>query len=337
MKKLLLTLLLAGIFNTGYLFSQENVNNPGVVFEYMKKSPIMFKIEELKDTILPPDRSKNLLENKFRRIKDSSEYIVMEYDELIYKDRIFIDAEKLFSEGKYQEALLEYKNLYQKYPDFTMALTMQGLCLIKSGNQDDAIDVLRDAVSDNFIDFQAHKLLADIYANMELLDVAIRHILYAHILNRNDSEINIKRIELFKKKGLNTSSWVFVPQVKFEATKSDVDIYIKPQYEGYGMVDAVWRYDDDYKKTKKNADAKFNLNRFQEIVVAQAFMLSRTPWYAETEEGRIIKKVIETRMVNEFIYYEIILPDNPEEVRKLSEDIINKLEKYLMTVRGEVK
>lgn len=337
MNKLLLIILLAGIFNTEYLFSQENVNNPGVVFEYMKKSPIMFNVKELNDTILPPDRSKNLLENKFRRIKDSSEYLVMEYDELIYQDKIFIEAEKLFSEGKYPEALLAYKNLYQKYPDFTKALTLQGLCLIKSGNQDDAIDVLRDAVSENFIDFQAHKLLAGIYDDMELLDVAVRHILYAHILNRNDAEINNKRIELFKKKGLNASSWVFVPQVKYEASKSDVDIFIKPQYEGYGIVDAVWRYDDDYRKTKKNADAKINLNRFQEFVVAQAVMLSRTPWYGETEEGRIIKKVIETRMVNEFIYYEIILPDYPEEVRKLSEELINKIVKYVMTVRGEVK
>ena len=336
MKFFYLSVFVLFMMSVSYLISQETVNNPMLISQFMEKSPIMYRFTEFKDTILPPDRTKNLVENKFRRIKDGDEFFTVEYDESIYSDELYKSAQKLFDEKNFSSAGENFKKLFEKYPDFPKALTLQAGCLIAEGKSDDAIDILRDAITDNFIDYEAHVLLSKLYDEMGLLDVALRHILFAHIINRNDVKIHSLKTELFKKKGLNTSAWVFVPQIKYKASKSDVEMIIKEQYQGYAMVEALWKFDTDYRKTKLEPDAPINLNRLQESFIAQSVSL-RIPWYMETDEGKTLKSALDNKMVNEFIYYEIILPEYPYESHKLSEERLNKLANYILTARGEIK
>lgn len=317
--------------------SQNVVNNPNVILQYIEKSPIMYVMEELKDTILPKDQSKNLVENNFYRLIDGKEIIVLEYDEAIFRDELFKKAEAEFESKNYKEALNYYKKLYDKFPDYAAAQTKQAKCIIKLNNSDDAIDLLRSAISQNYIDYEAHKLLAKLYADMDLIDVAVRYITTAHILNRNDKEINDLRVELFTKKDLRTDNWAFTPQVKYDASSKEVMIYTKEQYQFYAYADALWTYDKDYLKTKTIPESPYNLNRLQETILAHSIALQKVPWYSTIVEGATLKFAFEKMLINEFIYYEIILPQFPDEAQKLSEDQINKLVNYVLTIRGELK
>jgi tetratricopeptide (TPR) repeat protein len=305
--------------------------------QFVQKSPIMYGMDKLTDTILPPDRSKNIIENKFYRMKDDKEIIVIEYDEAIFKDELYKNAEKQFAANEYEKALESYKKLFAKFPDYSRAQTLQAKCLIKLNKSDDAVDLLRSAISDNFIDYEAHQLLGKLYADMDLLDVALRYITTAHILNRNDAEINQQRIEMFTKKGYKAHNWVFVPQVKYEASSKNITMYCKEQFQFYAAADALWTYDTDYRQTKNNLDKKVNLNRLQETMLMHSVALQRVPWYSATEEGTAFKTSLEKKLINEFIYYEIVLPQYPEEVQKFSEEQVNKLVNYVLTIRGELK
>lgn len=336
MKSFIVFLVAIILGNFSSLVSQK-VNNPAEIFQFMQKSTIMYDFAELKDSIMPPDRSNLLVENKFLRQKDGEDYFAFEYDESIFSDDLYKSGLNLLEAKKYSEASDNFKKLFEKYPDFPLALTLQAQCLYYSGNEDDAIDLFRSAISENFIDYDAHYYLAVLYDKMGLTDVAVRHILFAHILNRNDAKINNKRIELFSKKGLNTSNWVFVPQIKYKAGKSDVQMIIKQQYTGYAMAEALWLYDDDYRKTKEDPDNPLNLNKITECLASHSAVFSKIPWYGETDEGKSLRTALEKKMFTEFIYYEVILPSHPYEVHKLSEERINKLANYIMTARGEIK
>ncbi|MBX3042917.1 MAG: tetratricopeptide repeat protein [Candidatus Kapabacteria bacterium] len=331
---LIIFFLLLGISK---LYSQGAVNSPAVIFQFIEKSPIMYQFSELKDTILPPDRSKNVLENKYRRIVDGDEIFVIEYDDEIFSNELYILGMSLLNSGNYDDAASKFKLLYENFPDFYKALTLQGLCLLKKGNADDALDLLRDAISENFIDFEAHLLLADLYDEMGLIDVAIRHVLFANIINRNNPEINNKRLEIFKKKGFSNVEWFFVPQIKYKASKSDVEMIVKEQYTGYAMAESLWKFDDEYRKTKSDPDAEINLNRTYECISTHAAAVSRFPMYFDTPEGKCFKAALENKMVSEFVYFEIILPDYPAEALKLSETRIHKIANYIINARGEVK
>ncbi|GAB1371485.1 hypothetical protein MASR1M45_15470 [Candidatus Kapaibacterium sp.] len=317
--------------------AQVTVNNPQVIMQYIQKSPILYSLDVLKDSIPPPDRSNNIVKNKFRRIKDASEYLIMEYDELIMADELYLKSNKLFDEKKFSEAESEFKKLYEKYPDYTLALTMQAKCLINQNKTDEALDILRKAISENYIDYEAHYLLADLYKKIDLIDAAVRFITTAHILNRNDNTIQSLMSEIYKVKGLNLQNWQFVPQIKYEHSRDEVKIYCKTQYEGYAWAEALWKFDNDYRITKNNLDKKYNLNQYQECLMYHSIALQALPWYAATEEGKAFKHSLETRKFNEFIFYEIILPEFPEESLKFTEDQMNKMVDYIMVIRAGQK
>ncbi|WP_010662285.1 tetratricopeptide repeat protein [Marinilabilia salmonicolor] len=335
MKNLLLTfiLLLAGFLS----LSAQEIHSPAEIFEIMEKSPITYELNELEDEILPPDRTDNLNFNSYYRVIEDGQIFTYRYQVDSIAQEYLKSAEKFFEDRMFSAAKEMYIEALRSDSTSYWVMTYIGQMCGIEGDFDQAIDWYKKAISLNFIDYMAHWFLADAYKEQGKMDEAVDEITIAMILNRNNPRIKESFNDIYRRKKLELSDWTFTPQMQLDSIgKNKVGVSFDADWLGYALVKALWRYEPGYQESMG-----VEAGSFSTIEEKEAFVSLMTGFDRKTvkkhPEFRALKASLDKDMIDEFIFYEIVLPEHPFVAYQLSEEFINQIKDYVIAVRGDQK
>ena len=148
----------------------------------------------------------------------------------------------------------------------------------------------------------------------------------------------MKRLnEIYKAKKIKYHDWCFNPQYKLEEKNAETTkIYFQSDWLGYSLVKAVWKFEPDYRKSMGMSENTISTLEEKEALIAIAYTLTKKKM-KKYPEFKALKLAIENDMLNEYIFYEIILPENPIYASYLTEEFIQSIKKYVIEVRCNVK
>ena len=196
----------------------------------------------------------------------------------------------------------------------------------------------------NYIDFEAHFLLANIFHELVRRDgsgekeKAIKHITLAHILNRNQTDILNSLKEIYNSVGINYKEWQFNPQYTIsKQDNQEIHIAYKDSpWLAYGTCKAVWEYEPGYKEKMKNISSAPQLITEEKECLLNALIAYENMEGDKSQfpEFEMLALALKNRTVDDFILYEILSPKQPLEISKLPKEKLEKLANYVSSLRS---
>ena len=332
MKKLGLTITLITLLTS--LAIGQQIHTPAEIFKLMEKSPVSYELKELKQPVPVPDRSANLNFNDFYRVQSGNEIFTYRYSVNDTVSSYLKKAEDFFQSRQYSFARDMYMMALKLDSTYYQSITYIGQTYEIEGNLDEAITWYQKAIDKNYIDYMAHWFMADAYKVKGELKTAVDEITIAQILNRNNPRILRSLNEIYQLNKLKTKEWVFNPQMEIDSTgPHNVSIASSPDWLGYAMVKALWAYEPGYRESmgvKKNTYSTLEEKECFALLI-NGFSKKKL---RKHPEYKALNLALDKYMINEYIFYEIILPDNPFAAYQLSEEFINSIKDYVIQIRG---
>lgn len=335
MKKRLLTI---GILGLGFLsvIGQE-LHSPAEIFKIMEKSPMTYELNALEKEILPKDRTENLNYNHYYRMNDGKQIWTYKYEIDSTIQTHLTKAEEYFHGKKFSLAREMYLEALRVDTTYFEVMTYIGQTYGIEGDFDKAIEWYTKTINLNYIDYMAHWFLADAYKTKGELDKAVDEITIAMILNRNNPRIKKSLIDIFELKKLKTDEWTFNPQMEIDSIGANkVRISFDSDWLGYAMVKALWKYEPGYKKSMGVSDGSFSTIEEKECFVSLMTSINKKK-LKKHPEFNALQLALDKKMIDEYIFYEIVLPEHPFVAYQLPIDFIDGIKNYVIEVRGKQK
>lgn len=335
MKKHLFSLAIIGmLFFAGYT---QNLNTPAEIFKIMEESSVMYEIQILEKEILPPDRTNLLNYNDVYRVKENNNYIVINYDVSGSTASYASKAEEYFEKKDYANARNMYLQALAIDSTYYEIMTYLGQTYYIEGDYENAINWYEKVIKLNFIDYMAHWFLADALSLKGDTERALDEITIAMILNRNNPRIKKSFDRIYESKKLKTTHWVFNPQMEIGLVdENKVKISFAEDWLSYAMAKAVWNFEPGYKEKKGVAKESYSSLEEKEAIAGLYLTMDKKK-QKKLPEFKALSLAIDKKMLDEYIIYEIMLPDHPSIVYQLTEETILGIKEYVKTVRGGLK
>jgi tetratricopeptide (TPR) repeat protein len=245
-------------------------------------------------------------------------------------------AEDAFHDNKYEEARQWYLRSLTIDSTYYTVMTYIGQTYGIERNWDKAIEWYNKVISLNYIDYMAHWFLADAYQATGRPEEAKKEIITAHILNRNNPRIRTALISILKANHLKLDDWTFNPQY---SVSKDANNKIQVKYgDGwlpFALTKAVWAFEPGYRESMGYE----NENTFRELEEKEALigmLLSDDPKTKNLPETIALEKATKdtkNNLLQEYIFYEILLPEHPAVAFQLPDNFIEAISTYLLKVR----
>jgi hypothetical protein len=328
MKKLLsvitLTLLSANLFS-------QKIHSPAEILKLLENSTIAYNIKILTEPIAEKDYSEKLNSNNFYRVVTDTSLYTMGYKN---DNPFFNRAEELFQTSK-DSALYLYKLAYDADTSLYIALTYAGQLLDILGDRSGAMDYYKKAISRNYIDFMAHWFLADDYLLNGDVRKAVDEIVIAQILNRNNPRVHKSLKQIFAKAKNKTEDWYFNPQVRIqEQPDKTISVEMNENWFGYGSAKALWDFEPGYRASMGVDSGTISTNEYRECLISQVIAQeNKKSTVKKYPQLRVLQDAAKNQFLDEYILYEIILPENPFVAYQLPEKTILSIKDYILKVR----
>lgn len=331
MKKLILTIVISVIF-INFLNAQD-LNSPAEIFKIMEKSKVSYSINILEKEIVPSDRSDVVnLNDVYRKYTDNGMETI-KYTLSEEGKKSLAKAEEYYSRDEPTNARKWYKKVLETDPEYYTVMTYIGETFDKEQDFKSSIRWYEKTINKNYIDYMAHWFLADALRNTDLKR-AVREITIAKILNRNNERINLSFNQIYELAKVNNNNWVFNPQIKIESSsENNVDLYYKDDWLGFAMVKAVWEYEPGYRESKGVKIGSYSTDEDKEALVALLSPMKKKE-IRKNPFAKSLKKCFDNGMLNEYIFYEIVLPEYPFVAYQLNEDFIESIADYVIDIRS---
>ena len=336
MKKLVLFFLCI----CGYTLYSQELHTPAQLIEIMEKSEKMYRIEVTELPFSIPNRSGKLNRNDFYVVDSLDTRILHEYD-LPEDAVIHLDmAETHFQNNRYADARREYEKVLEIAPEYYKVLTYIAQTYGREQNFDEALNYYKKAIELNRIDYLAHMLIADIYSLKGDYQKAAYHITYAQILNRNNPRINQWLKDIYGKAKLKPLDFTFHPQMKLSSNEDSTEITVEASklWMLYAICNSIWIFEPGYAESQGKEQDDFSLLEEKEgIVCLLTSLKSAKKKEKKLAEFVALQKALDAKMLDEYIIYEIWLPDYPWLSYRFSEKFLDIMVEYVMHVRGGKK
>jgi tetratricopeptide (TPR) repeat protein len=317
------------------------VHKPAELLKIMKDSKVTYVVAELYVDVNPRDYSNMYLNGTNIYHEDSDGHMAVK------KLVLMKDAEAEWNAGEKSftqdsnliQARKHYKNVLDMQSDYYPAKVRIGQTFEKEKDFEKATMAYKQAVSKNFVDYMPHWMLAEAYYKEKNFEDAASEITLAHILDRNNSKIIERLIDMYADAKLNYDDWVFTPQVKlFKGQKeNEIKVLSKEGWGGYAIGKAIWGYEPGYSESQGEKPGALSLLQEQEC------LLTLLAGYDETkiktpDAGLVnLQKAQENKLLEGFIYYEIFLKQQPAMVYQLPNTVIKKMKNYFMLTHSGQK
>ncbi len=318
----------------------QEMHTQAEILKIMEKSRVTYVLSNLENEILPSDRTDNLNYGQYYRVTNENEILTYKYEINEDAKEYLSKAEQLFQDDKFKMTRDMYLKVLEVDSTYYQVMTYIGQTYGIEGDFNKAIEWYIKTIELNYIDYMAHWFLADAYKSQNKLDKAVDEITIAMILNRNNPRIMKALIDIYALKKLKTSDWVFNPQMQIDSTGvNKVKIIFNMDWFGYALVKAVWLYEPGYKESMGAKESSFSTTEEKECLVSLIATIhtidkKRLKKYPEFNA---LQLAFDHKMVNEYIFYEIILLDYPFVAYQLTEEFINDIKDYVIQIRGKQK
>lgn len=334
MKKFAITL---GLILMYWSSIGQEIHSPAEIFEILEKSPVTYELNALEGEISPPDRSSKLNYNHYYRLVDADGISTYPYQVKDEIKELLSNAEEHFFEKEFSSARNMYLKVLDVDPTYYQVMTYIGQIYGIEGDFDTAIEWYTKAITVNYIDYMAHWFLADAYKIRGEIDKAVDEITIAIILNRNNPRIKNLLDEIYGMKKLKTADWVFNPQMDIDSIGANrVRVAFNSDWLGYAMVKALWMYEPNYKESMGVKDGAFSTIEEKEAFVSLMANMNKKK-LKKYPELKALQLALDKQMIDEYIFYEIVLIDHPFVAYQLSEEMVHDIKDYVVQVRGVQK
>jgi tetratricopeptide (TPR) repeat protein len=314
-------------------FSQ-TLHSPAEILKIMEDSKLSYEINALSKPLECIDRSNNIVDQAYYRVKNDSSITTFTYN-LKPEAKPFLDkAEKHFAQRNLDSARIYYEKVLEIDPAYYKVMTYIGQMYGSTGNLDKALEWYQKTIALNYIDYLAHWLMADIYRMQGKINEAVNEITIANVLNRNNPRLKKLQYELYDQAKLKTDDWCFNPQMEISSEGSKVKVAFDEVWIGYALPKAIWKYEPGYKESMGVKKDQYSTLEDKEcllnLLIALKNSKTNTKKYPDITN---LKKAVDKGFINEYIIYEIVLPEKPFAASQLSEETINKIKDYILSVR----
>lgn len=330
--------MILGILGVGLLnvIGQE-IHTPADIFKIMEKSPVTYELSVLEKEILPKDRTDNLNYNHYYRVNDGGQISTYKYKIDSNVQTYLTKAEEYFQEKKFSLAREMYLEALREDSTYFEVMTYIGQTYGIEGDFDKAIEWYKKTIDLNYIDYMAHWFLADAYRTKGELHKAVDEISIAMILNRNNPRIKKSLNDIFELKKLKTDDWTFNPQMEIDSIGvNKVRVSFDSDWLGYAMVKALWKYEPGYKKSMGVSDGSFSTIEEKECFVSLMTSFDKKK-LKKYPEFKALQLALDKKMIDEYIFFEIVLPEHPFVAYQLPIEFIDGIKNYVIEVRGKQK
>lgn len=108
------------------------------------------------------------------------------------------------------------------------------------------------------------------------------------------------------------------------------------KWSGYGMAKALWEFEPGYKESMGIKNNKHSTIEDRECLVALLVALENSKANIDKDNQlRILKDAVNNKYLNEYIFYEIFLPENPVIAYQLPEETILRIKDYILNIRNK--
>ncbi len=319
----------------------QDLHLPEDIAKIMDKSVIYYDLKHTPD--IAKDKTLDILPNDFYFQKDENDGELLKRYEIERNVKLYKKYQKAngyIIKKKYSKARKIYKKLLKNHPENAIILTQIGWTYFHEKNYIEAIKSAKQAIRVNYIHYPAYILLTNIHLKSNQLDEAMEAITKAHLLNRNNPAIISILKQVFKQKKLvYEDDWAFVKQYKITKGEDNQILieYANEPWRAYAACQAVWEYEPYYQDKMKITDDNLEKLRAHESLLNM--MVAYENWDKEKPKkqfsmGLSIQKAIKEKMIAAFILYEVKLAENPKLAFYFTQDDINNLAKYIITVRS---
>jgi len=332
MRKTILFFICISVWVMGY---SQQIHSPMEIIKMMSDSKLSYEIKTFDKTIECKDYSDNLNYHDVYRVATDSGLFTYSY---LIKEKakpLLEVAEFYFKANITDSALIYYKLTLAQDSSLYNVMTYIGQIYGNKGDYANANIWYKKAIAKNYIDYMAHWFLADSYLEINEIDKAIDEIVVAQILNRNNIRIKKSLMNILNKAKRNTTDWCFNPQI--EITKvSDVKISIAltDKWTGYAMAKALWLYEPGYKESMGVSKGQYSTIEDKECLISLLIGLENAKIKIKKDpQLMVLKEAAENKNIEEYIFYEIVLPQNPFVAFQLQEKTINDIKNYILNFR----
>lgn len=331
-KNSLLLLLLLSL--QALVFAQE-IHTPAEILKILEESELTYMIEQLKEQIEPVDRSDDVNLNNFYRKEGKGEITSHKYVLKEEAEAYASKAEEYFRKGKVKQAREMYLKVLEEDPEYYKVITYIGQTHGIEKDFDKAIKWYKKAIKSNYIDYMAHWFLADAYKEKGRLNDAVKEITIALVLNRNNPRIQKSFNMIYESKKLKTPEWAFTPQMKLDSVgPNKVTLAYGGDWLGYALAKAVWKFEPGYRASMGVKKNTFSTTEEREALAGLVVTFDKKK-LKKNPEFKALKNAIDNKMINEYIFYEILLPQFPFVAYQLPAEFIEEIAQYVLKVRGE--
>ena len=334
MKKYFLLVLLIQLVSGSYAQNKE-IRLPADIFKIIDKSTRTYSIEQLNEPVKLPDYSSKIIYPGFyKKINADGSFSINTHVASEQSMQFFNQAEKYFADRNYDSALFHYQKSYDADSNFLDPLVYMGQVYGLQKQTDKGIAVYRKVLAKNDIDYMAHWFLADLLKDKNNLKEALKEILTAHILNRNNPRILISVKIILEASGLQWNDWTFNPQYKLQEKGKDISLQYKSPWLGYAMAKAVQQFEDPKNEEAGNDLMKDYIDKEKECLLGLLVMLENDKEKDYNEKDfTCVNNAVKEKLTDEFILYETLLPSMPTIARQLPKAYIDDLVNYLVKVK----
>ncbi|MFK8006525.1 MAG: type IV pilus biogenesis/stability protein PilW [Saprospiraceae bacterium] len=317
----------------------QQLHTPQEVEQYMKNSTIQYQMDslsvELEEVFFPLIEKGIFLEKREKGIQiQQQEFLLNKKSKRFYKK-----AKKAVAKEKLGKAIKYYTKAIEAQPDQSQLINEFANFYWENGDMENIVFWTKKAIELNPIDFEAHARLALAYQNVEKKTEALEQIILAHLYNRNHPKIIEILPSIFAENGMNYQDYVFQPEYKIENQDSN-QVSVQANFEpwkSYAACKALWQNEENY-RTEMSHLANANISSIEQ----KECLLNALIGYGKMKIGKekfhifkILEKSLQHQMVDDFIFYEIKLRQDPTLIYFLSEEKKQKIIRYLKTIRVE--
>jgi tetratricopeptide (TPR) repeat protein len=324
------------LISINYAFSQD-IHNPAEILKIMEASKLSYEIKILDKSIECKDYSDKLNYHDCYRVKTDSGLITYKFSVNDNAKPLFKKAEDLFQTQQYDSALVYYQLSLKADSGLYKVMTYIGQLYEKKGDVENAMYWYKKAISNNYIDYMAHWFLADLYWSTDNIKDAVDEIVIAQILNRNNKRITNSMTDIFKKAKLTTNDWSFNPQMELRKISEDkISIAFDQKWTGYAIAKAIWTFEPGYKESMGVNPGSYSTLEDKECLFSLMLGLDNAKINIKKDpQLMILRQAFDKKYLNEYILYEIVLPQNPGVAFQLPEQTILEIKDYILNCRNK--
>ncbi len=196
-----------------------------------------FLIKPKDNIVIPPDDKEVLvfyLNLAYDKGKNSDTYkrqmnnilrLDMSYKSLI---TFLHTGEQYLEEKNYKEALVNFEKIKNMLSDWDLIYVFTSECYSNLGENDKAIDELKQAIELNINNTKAYMFLGDIYEKQDKIEDAILQYTKAFYIDNKNSSLPLKLAELYLRKNSITKAFEYRNQAsKLGANTQNIDSLIQ--------------------------------------------------------------------------------------------------------------